>query len=89
MNLSKYYLKINNKYFKDFEEIEEKKTIGKGSYSNGHFIALNAILSTDTIILTEKEQAKVIEGRINLKNIIAKIVSDSNYKFKKIEIEEI
>ena len=84
----KYNIMINKKYIVEFKEVEEET--GKGSYSNGEFTNFNAIPSTDIIITTEdKEKAKIIDGKFNLKSVMNKILSDTNYKFYNIEIIEI
>ena len=84
----KYNILINKLYLVDFKETDSKS--GKGGYSNGHFESLSAILSTDIIIVSEnKKEAKLIEGKSNLKSIINKLLSDYNYKFYNIEIVEI
>lgn len=84
----KYNIMINKKYIVDFKEVEEKT--GKGSYSNGELTNFNAIPSTDIIITSEdKKEAKIIDGKFNLKSVMNKILSDTNYKFYNIEIIEI
>lgn len=84
----KYNILINKLYLVDFRVIDNK--FGKGGYSNGHFGDLGAIQSTDIIVVSEnKEDAKLIEGRFNLKSIMTKLLSDCNYKFYNIEIVEI
>lgn len=85
---TKYNLKINNRYLVRFKETENK--IGKGSYHNGLLAGLSALPSTDEIVVSDKkEDAKVIDGKTNLKSIITKLLSDWNYKFYNIEIIEI
>lgn len=84
----KYNLMINKMYLVDFKETDNN--YGKGSYSNGQFTRLNAIMPKDIIIVSEqKENAMIIDGRFNLKSILEKIMSDLNYKFYNIEIIEI
>lgn len=84
----KYNLKINNRYFVRFKEIENNR--GKGSYHNGVFNGLSALPSTDEIVVSnKKEDGMIIEGKINLKSIMTKVLSDWNYKFYNIEIIEI
>lgn len=84
----KYNIMINKKYIVEFKEVEEE--IGRGSYSNGEFINFNAIPSTDIIITSEdKKEAKIIDGKFNLKSVMNKLLSDTNYKFYNIEIIEI
>lgn len=84
----KYNIKINKKYFVKFEEVEDNR--GKGSYHNGVLNGLSAIPTTDEIVVSDKkEEAEIIEGKINLKSIMTKLLSDWNYKFYNIEIIEI
>ena len=84
----KYNLMINKRYLVDFKETDSR--IGKGSYSNGAFNGLNAILPKDIIIVSEeKKDAKIIDGRTNLKTTLEKIMSDFSYQFYNIEIIEI
>lgn len=84
----KYNIMINKKYIVEFKEVEEET--GKGSYSNSEFTGFNAIPSTDIIITSEdKKEAKIIDGKFNLKSVMNKILSDTNYKFYNIEIIEI
>lgn len=84
----KYNLMINKMYLVDFKETDNK--FGKGSYSNGAFIGLNAVPSKDTIIVSEeKKDAKLIDGRINLKTTLEKLMSDLSYQFYNIEIIEV
>lgn len=84
----KYNIKINNKYFVRFEEVEDNR--GKGSYHNGVLNGLSSLPSTDEIITSnKKEEAYIIDGKTNLKSIITKLLSDWNYKFYNIEIIEI
>lgn len=82
-----YKIMINKKWFVRFEEINNKK--GIGSYSNCQFTTLNAIPSTDEIIVSENEnEAYLILGKMNLKSLLNKMLSDYNYKFYSIEIYE-
>jgi hypothetical protein len=83
-----YNILINKLYFVDFKENSDNS--GKGSYSNGQFESLNTIYPTDVIIVSEnKNEAKIIEGKTNLKSIMTKLLSDWNYKFYNIEIIEV
>lgn len=83
-----YNILINKMYLVDFKEIDDNS--GKGAYSNGQFESLNAIRPADIIIVSEnKKEAKIIEGKINLKSIITKLLSNSNYKFYDIQIVEV
>jgi hypothetical protein len=86
----KYNLMINKRYLVEFKENDRKRSTGKGSYSNGEFGALNALPIQDIIITSlNKKDAMIIDGRINLKSIMNKILSDLGYKFYNIEIIEI
>lgn len=83
-----YNLMINKRYLVNFKQIENKK--GIGGYSNGTFTDFNAIPPQDIIITsTKKEDAMIIDGKINLKSIMTKLLNDWNYKFYNIEIIEI
>ena len=83
----KYIIKINNRFFVDFKENENDKR-GKGSYSNG-VLNLSALPAADIIVISENIQdAHIIDGRINLKSIIDKLLSNIFYKFYEIEIIE-
>ncbi len=83
----KYIITINNRWLVGFKEIE--KSEGKGGYSNGTFTDLTAIPPKDIILTSyEREDAMVIDGRINLKSIMTKLLSDWGYKFYQIEIIE-
>lgn len=69
-----YNILINKLYLVDFKENSDNS--GKGSYSNGQFEGLNAIHPTDVIVVSEnKNEAKFIEGKTNLKSIITKLLS--------------
>ncbi len=84
----KYNLKINYRYFVRFEEIESKR--GIGSYSNGALNLLNVLPNTDKIILSnKKEDAQIIDGKMNLKGLLNKLLNDWNYKFYNMEVIEI
>lgn len=84
----KYNVMINKKYLVGFKEVESKR--GIGSYSNGAFDSLSAIPPTDIIVTSlDKEEAILIDGKINLKSIMTKLLSDWNYKFYNIEIIEL
>lgn len=84
----KYHIMINKRYLVDFEEINNKT--GKGSYCNGVLVGLSAIPVTDIIITSEnKTEAKLIDGKWNLKTIMEKLLSDLSYKFYNIEIIEV
>lgn len=81
----KYNIIINNRYLVRFEENEKKSRMG---YSNGAF-NLYAVGTADNIIVSDKkEDAMIIDGRINLKSIIQKILNDYSYLFYEIEIIE-
>lgn len=83
----RYIIKINNRFFVDFKENENDKK-GKGSYSNGAF-NLSALPATDIIVVSENiKDAHLIDGKINLKSIIDKLVGNMYYKFYEIEIIE-
>ncbi len=84
----KYNILINKRYLVDFKETNNES--GKGSYSNGNFTGLSAIPPTDIIITSlEKKDAKLIDGRINLKTTMEKLLSDFGYQFYNIEIIEV
>lgn len=84
----KYHIKINNKYFVNFKETKSKR--GNGSYSNGSFTKLNAMYDTDIIIVSDNiKDSYLVDGRINLRSIITKILNNYGYKFYNIEITEI
>lgn len=84
----KYNILINKLYLVDFKETNNKS--GKGGYSNGHFESLGSMPPADIIVVSEnKKEAKLIEGKSNLKSVINKLLSDWNYKFYNIEIVEI
>lgn len=83
-----YNILINKLYLVGFKE--NNNNSGKGRYSNGHFEDLAAIPPADIIVVSEnKEDAQFIEGRINLKSVMTKLLSDWNYKFYNIEIVEV
>lgn len=83
----KYNIKINNRYLVGFKENESKR---KGSYSNGVLVGLSAMYDADTVIVSDKkEDAKLIDGRINMISVIEKILKNYGYIFYKIEIIEI
>lgn len=84
---NKFILKIDGKFFVKFEETGD--TRGKGSYCNGAF-NLHSCLPADEIIVSDKQsEAWIIEGRINLKSHIDKLVSNYEYSFKSLEILEV
>lgn len=86
-NLSKYILKINGKYVVDFIETENKR--GRGAYCNGAF-NLHSCLSADEVVVSEDiRDAQIIEGRINLRSYIEKIIKNDEYTFKTLEIIEV
>ena len=83
----RYILKINNRFFVDFKEDENNKS-GKGAYSNGAFSIVSPP-STDIIIVSKNiKDAHIIDGRINLKSIMDKLLNNYFYKFYEIEIIE-
>ena len=88
LGTSKYNIKINNRYFVEFKERENKK--GKGSYSNGVLLGLSAIYDTDIIVVSDKkEDAKIFDGRINMISTIEKILKNYGYQFYNLEIIEV
>lgn len=83
----RYIIKINNRFFVDFKEDKNNKR-GKGAYSNGAFNLVSP-QATDIIVVSENiKDAYAIDGRINLKSIIDKLLSNIFYKFYEIEIIE-
>ena len=83
----RYIIKINNKFFVDFKE-DKKNKRGKGAYSNGSFNLVSPP-ATDIIIVSKNiKDAHIIDGRINLKSIIDKLLGNLFYKFYEIEIIE-
>ena len=83
----RYIIKINNRFFVDFKEDENDKS-GKGAYSNGSFNLVSPP-ATDIIIVSKNiKDAYIIDGRINLKSIIDKVIGNMCYKFYEIEIIE-
>ena len=86
-SINKFILKINGKYFVNFEETGD--TRGKGAYCNGAF-NLHSCLPANEIIVSDKQSdAWIIEGRINLKSYIDKLISNHEYSFKALEILEV
>lgn len=82
----KYKIMVNNKWLCGFEEIETKP---RGGYCSGVLSELNALPATDKLILSEnKDEAMLIDGRINLKSYVEKILKDRNYKFYSLKIYE-
>lgn len=84
---NKFILKINGRYFVDFEETRD--TRGKGSYCNGAFNLHSCLPADEIIVSDEQSDAWIIEGRINLKSHIDKLVSNYEYSFKTLEILEV
>lgn len=83
----KYHIKINKSYIVDFEEVEDNK--GKGSYHNGVFDGIYGVPTADKIIVSDdKEKAMIIDGQVNLKSYIDKILGNWEYEFYNIEIIE-
>jgi hypothetical protein len=84
----KYHIKINNRYFVEFKVRESKR--GNGAYSNGVLVDLSAMYDTDIIVVSDKkEDAYILDGRINMISIVEKILKNYGYKFYNIEIIEI
>ncbi len=83
----RYIIKINNRFFVDFKENENDRR-GKGAYSNGAF-SLSSPPTVDIIVVSENiKDAYIIEGRMNLKSLIDKLLNNMLYKFFEIEIIE-
>lgn len=84
---NKFILKIDGKYFVKFEETGD--TRGKGSYCNGAFNLHSCLPADEIIVSDEQADAEIIEGRINLRSYIEKLISNYEYVFQNLEIIEV
>ena len=77
-----YLIKIDDKYLVDTNEEDFGKVPIGGWYDTGGSIG-------GVILSTEREEAKIIEGNINLKSYFNRIYNATRYrtfKFNKLEI---
>lgn len=80
--MNTYLIKIDNLYFAGITEHEVAKSPTGGWYDQGKTVR-------GLLLVTEKEQAKKIEGNVNLNSYWKKIYDAIRYgdmKFDKIEI---
>ena len=81
MGLNKYIILLDNKYFKNFEEIDKKYG------QQGHTLNLNNYYVEDKIITTSsKLQAYIIEGQTNIMSYVDKILNKHYKEFKTLSI---
>lgn len=83
----RYIIKINNRFFVDFKEDKNNKS-GKGAYSNGAFNLVSPLGVDIIVVANDIKDAHIIEGKLNLKSIIDKLLNNMFYKFHTIEIIE-
>lgn len=77
-----YHIKINNKYLKELIDTEIPQRF-RGEWHN------NTKQSCSKFILSDKNEAKIIEGNINLKSYIDYIIGilkDGYFEINKIEV---
>lgn len=83
--MNSYYIKINGKYLKKIIDTNIQQ-IFRGQWNN------HTKQSCSNFILCDKNNAKIIEGNINLKSyidVLIGVLKDGYFKINKIEVIKI
>lgn len=82
--MDSYIIKINGLYLEGYDY---EKVVGQAGATHGHYIEANDMAA---IILTEdKKKARLVEGAINLKSQMDRIMTRIRYRVLEVEKLEV